>query len=778
MKFGKEFASQMIPEWREAYMNYSYLKTLLKEILIFRQQQIRYPSPAKAPVKATSLKRKVSLFRAFSGLTSRYGNTSPRKDEEDEVILVSAMQVADEEQGEEFRSYQTTFLRSAEEGGEFELVFFRQLDLEFNKVIQFYRGKVEEVVKQAEELNIQMDALIALRIKVNDPHAIPPFINEKTTGAYPLEVIQEISTSGDGNEEEEEENNRLDDRKGYKMASLEVLNHIKINATAETPRSTVRSVFHFGRSELHYNKKELKDAQEKLKLAFIEFHEKLRFLKSYSFLNQLAFSKIMKKYDKITSRNASDAYLKMVDESYLGQSDEVVKLIERVEAAFIKHFCNGNRHQGMDTLRPKAKRERHRITFFVGCFFGCSLALIVAIIVLVHARNLLQHRSRTAYMNTIFPLYSLFGFLVLHILMYAANVYYWTRFRVNYSFIFGFKQGTELGFKEVLLLGSGLSVVTLAGILSNLEMDLDDRTQSYKALTELLPLGLVIVFLLITICPFNIFYRANRFFLLVCLWHCICAPFYLVTLPDFFLADQFTSQVQLLRSLQFYVCYYGWGDYKKRDATTCTKSDIYDTIYIVVAVVPYWIRVLQCLRRLCEGKDSTQALNAFKYFSIIVAVVARTIQTQMLTRINQAEIPQLDGKYMTIKYIALATSIFATIFATYWDLVMDWGLLCRYSENPWLRDKLILPKKSIYFIAMVLNVLLRLAWMQTVLGFHEGRFLHRNALVAIVASLEIIRRGLWNFFRLENEHLNNVGKFRAVKSVPLPFSHEDRQKDL
>lgn len=97
-----------------------------------------------------------------------------------------------------------------------------------------------------------------------------------------MEVIQEINTSGDGNEEEEEEKNRLDDRKGYKMASLEVLNHIKINATAETPRSTVRSVFHFGRSELHYNKKELKDAQEKLKLAFIEFHEKLRFLKSYS----------------------------------------------------------------------------------------------------------------------------------------------------------------------------------------------------------------------------------------------------------------------------------------------------------------------------------------------------------------------------------------------------------------------------------------------------------------------------------------------------------------
>ncbi|KAJ6866866.1 hypothetical protein NC652_038187 [Populus alba x Populus x berolinensis] len=75
----------------------------------------------------------------------------------------------------------------------------------------------------------------------------------------------------------------------------------------------------------------------------------------------------------------------------------------------------------------------------------------------------------------------------------------------------------------------------------------------------------------------------------------------------------------------------------------------------------------------------------------------------------------------------------------------------------------------------VLNVVLRLAWMQTVLGFRQTPFLHRKALTAIVACLEIIRRGIWNFFRLENEHLNNVGKYRAFKSVPLPFYYEDKR---
>ena len=77
--------------------------------------------------------------------------------------------------------------------------------------------------------------------------------------------------------------------------------------------------------------------------------------------------------------------------------------------------------------------------------------------------------------------------------IFAGNIYYWKRFRVNYAFIFGFKPGTELGYREVLLLSSSLSVLTLTAVLSNLEMDMDPRTRSFQALTELVPLGLVIV---------------------------------------------------------------------------------------------------------------------------------------------------------------------------------------------------------------------------------------------------------------------------------------------
>lgn len=88
---------------------------------------------------------------------------------------------------------------------------------------------------------------------------------------------------------------------------------------------------------------------------------------------------------------------------------------------------------------------------------------------------------------------SLFGFIVLHMLMYAANIFYWRRYRVNYSFIFGFKQGTELSYREVLLVGFAIAAMALGSVLSNLDMEMDPKTQDFKAWTEVIPLFLLVV---------------------------------------------------------------------------------------------------------------------------------------------------------------------------------------------------------------------------------------------------------------------------------------------
>ncbi|KAL7240570.1 hypothetical protein ACSBR2_006265 [Camellia fascicularis] len=388
-------------------------------------------------------------------------------------------------------------------------------------------------------------------------------------------------------------------------APLEILHQVKMNHTLETPKSTIKGLLSVHNpKEIKFNKENLKKVKEQFKRAFIEFCQKLRLLKSY-----------------------------------------------RVEATFIKHFSNSNRSKRMNNLRPKVKRERHRITLSLGFLFGCSIALLIACILVIRTRNIISQKGNDQYMDTLFPLYSLFGFITLHMLMYARNIYYWRRYIVNYSFIFGFKEGTELGYREVLLLNFGAALPALASIFQNLDMEINPKTQDYKAITELVPMGLLVFLIVILLCPFNIMYRSSRFFLLVCAFHYLYAPLYKVKLPDFFLADQLTSQVQAFRSLEFYFCYYFWGDYKQRQ-NTCMDSGVYNTLYFIVATIPYVSHLLQ--------------------------------------------VP----------------------------------------------------------------------------------FLHKQTIAAIVAVLKIICRGIWNFFRLENEHPNNVGKYRAFKSVPLPFNdNEDDDKD-
>ena len=53
--------------------------------------------------------------------------------------------------------------------------------------------------------------------------------------------------------------------------------------------------------------------------------------------------------------------------------------MERVEASFTKHFANGDRGKGMNTPRPTARRERHRITFFLGKIEGKTTTILLAI---------------------------------------------------------------------------------------------------------------------------------------------------------------------------------------------------------------------------------------------------------------------------------------------------------------------------------------------------------------------------------------------------------------
>lgn len=350
MKFGKHFKRQKVPEWVEAYMDYNALKRILREIVLFKQRK----QPA-TPLR--TFQRRLSLHRSFGGLTVPASNPPSERDIEDQVITVNSSP------GESsMQCYRTDFLEQSKEGGDIEAKFFRKLDEELNKVNTFYKDKVEELMNEASSLDRQMDALVALRIKVENPDANGSSLKTYSTNT----ATTELSPSDDLNEDGNSGMCRQEVN-GCRQDPLEVLEHVKIHKPLETPISTLKGVFRDSKDvELRFKKEELRKVEERLRLVFIEFYQKLRLLKLFSFMNLSAFSKILKKYEKITSQRAARSYMEMVDNSYLGSSDEVTSLLERVEATFVEHFADSKRREGMKSLRPRPKKERHKVTFFSG----------------------------------------------------------------------------------------------------------------------------------------------------------------------------------------------------------------------------------------------------------------------------------------------------------------------------------------------------------------------------------------------------------------------------
>ncbi|ORX76021.1 EXS-domain-containing protein, partial [Anaeromyces robustus] len=175
----------------------------------------------------------------------------------------------------------------------------------------------------------------------------------------------------------------------------------------------------------------------------------------------------------------------------------------------------------------------------------------------------------------------------------------------------------------------------------------------------------------------------------------------------------------------------------------------------IFTVVPGWIRFLQCLRRYYNTHHfNPHLLNAGKYLVGIVSVLLGTFA-------------KVNG-HLSLRIIWIISLVATTSYSYIWDVKMDWGFFKKNSKNKFLRNDLIFPTWSYYYV-MISNLFLRLCWLVTVSPNYWGVIKNGNIVAYGSALVEVFRRFQWNFFRMENEHTNNCGEFRAVKEMPLPY---------
>lgn len=799
VKFSKQFEAQLVPEWKDAFVNYKQLKKEVKEI---HKQRLLQAADHRTELQSPGSFQFDQLSR-ITALLKKKTRHFLRGDIEPNIIQVNK---ARED------VYETKVAQGQFDQTDAAQTFFSTLDNQLNKVNQFYKIKEKEFLERGKALKEQARILKELKaalkqqkdkqssqggesendsthsvVSIEDPKAdsIREAVedvdlgDEQETAHFEEEGMTGFENNGERLVESPKRRSfdGLKSKKGNEKQLSKLRSNprsrsfnsqgrnMRMKIPITTPTRTISAITYLLWEDLMnqqnketpegnqfaLNKKNLHRAEKLIRGAFVELYRGLGFLKTYRSLNMLAFVKILKKFDKVTGQQqVLPIYLDVVERSYFNSSDKVVKLSDEIEELFIQHYAADDRRKAMTYLKPKQSKDSHTVTFFIGLFTGCFLALFVGYIITAHLAKVYMDRT---YWATSYPVFSLLTLLNLHIFLYGCNIIMWRKHRINYIFIFEFARERELKYQDVFLICTTFMTVVVGCMVAQLAL----KEKGFSPLqVDTMPGFLLLAFIAVLLCPMNIIYRSTRFTFLRVLRNIILSPLYKVVMVDFFMADQLTSQVQLLRQLEYVTCYYVTGSFRTENSDICKDNKQYRDLVYVVSFLPYYLRAMQCARRWFEEGDIDNIANLGKYVSAMIAAGAR------LTYERQR----------TIGWLALVviTSTIATIYQLYWDFVKDWGLLKPRSRNPWLRDELILKHKIIYFFAMALNLVLRFAWLQSVL-FPSIEAVDQSVTLFFLASLEVIRRGHWNFYRLENEHLTNAGKYRAIKTVPLPF-HE------
>ncbi|XP_020210588.1 phosphate transporter PHO1 isoform X1 [Cajanus cajan] len=763
VKFSKELEAQLIPEWKEAFVNYWQLKKQIKRIKLSRiPKQSHHAKPDFG----------LSIFDSFHFFLKNIAHNLSASDRHDLNII--QVRKKSSKNGEE-EIYETELAQLFSEEDEVR-VFFMRLDEELNKVNQFYRRQESEFVERGESLNKQLQILLDLKQIISDRRRKTTPSNPFATPQYSPTRDSDYSVCAENLGDSDETNSEISqtdevmarlEKNGVSFVNSATMAKTKkgkpkmtmrIDVPATNPTRAITAITSMLWEDLVNNptgdfvhKRKIQCAEKMIRSAFVELYKGLGLLKTYSSLNMVAFSKILKKFDKVSCQKASANYLKEVKRSHFVSSDKVVRLMDEVESIFTKHFANNDRKKAMKFLRPQQHKDSHMVTFLVGLSTGCFVSLFCVYAILAHLCGIFSPSNETAYMETVYPVFSVFALLSLHLFMYGCNLFMWKNTRINYNFIFEFSPSTAMKHRDAFLMSTTLMTTVIGAMVLHLLL----RAAHFSPTQiDAIPGILLLFFVALLICPFDIFYRPTRYCFIRVIRNIVCSPFYKVLLVDFFMADQLTSQIPLLRHLETAGCHIFGRVFKTHHPETCHSGRLYMEITYIISFLPYYWRALQCARRWFDDGDVNHLANMGKYVSAMVAAGAKVTYSR-----------QHDHLWFVI---VLITSVVATIYQLYWDFIKDWGFLNPKSINPWLRDDLILKNKSIYYMSIVVNIVLRVTWVQTILHFKVGHIQSR-LLDFLLAALEVIRRGHWNFYRLENEHLNNVGHYRAVKTVPLPF---------
>ncbi|KAL4808689.1 EXS-domain-containing protein [Aspergillus unguis] len=212
----------------------------------------------------------------------------------------------------------------------------------------------------------------------------------------------------------------------------------------------------------------------------------------------------------------------------------------------------------------------------------------------------------------------------------------------------------------------------------------------------------------------------------------------------------YCSQTYAMGNISLFFCLYAkhWGS-----PAQCNSS--HSRLLGFFTTLPSILRAFQCIRRYVDTRNVFPHLLNFGKYMFGVLYYA-TLSMYRIDRVTRFQAPFIT--------FALLNAVYTSV----WDLAMDWSLGNIYAKHPLLREVLAFRRVWVYYLAMVLDVVVRFNWIFYAIFAHDIQ--HSAVLSFVVSFSEICRRGMWTIFRVENEHCTNVLLFRASRDVPLPYA--------
>ena len=441
-------------------------------------------------------------------------------------------------------------------------------------------------------------------------------------------------------------------------------------------------------------------------------------------------------------------------QSSIGQYGDTLKSLEvEIEQCFGENFSfkYGSKTDKILKKYLKIKTITESQSFYLGLFIGFLLFQFGIICTLAWYYDI--DMDRDPEFMSVFPMFRGFFVVCLYWWVHGLNITVWIKADISYRVIFQI----DSNYSSPIQIFKRAAIFTFI-LLSCLLIYMIKRIYkgAFFGIFEPIPINTLPLIcwgslLVYTFCPFDIWNYEGRAFLGQLAKESFGSFLLKTGFRHVFFMGQMCSFIATMRDMEYTLCYYAYYDaplWAKIEYCRKTRG-----IYFFLAFLPNFIRILQNIKEIYDSKKLFPKLYSIINYCLSISVA--------LLSFLWPQHPSLHIFWLIFTFISSCCS-----FA--WDIIIDFGFLEKGKNYP-LRNKLYYKPKIIYYLIALYNFVLRFFWLWTISPEVLGTFLRPETLSIILNSLEITRRGCWNFLKVENKHIDISKEFKVSNDIELPF---------